>query len=138
MPRADAGSKSASKPHPIDVSVGTQLRRRRVALGMSQGELGRAVGLTFQQVQKYERGSNRVSASRLYQLAQVLQISVSFFFEELTSSSMKENEAPSAADRLKVMPSRDMLEMMQDYAAIRDKPVRKAVRELVRLMARSF
>jgi transcriptional regulator with XRE-family HTH domain len=68
-------------PNPIDKHVGSRLRMRRMMLGMSQEKLGEAFGLTFQQVQKYEKGMNRISASRLQQAAQILDVSVPFFFE---------------------------------------------------------
>ena len=70
-------------PNPIDVHVGSRVRMRRMLVGLSQEKLGERLGLTFQQVQKYEKGSNRVSASRLYQMAQILGVPVQFFFEEL-------------------------------------------------------
>ena len=70
-------------PHPVDVHVGTRVRLRRTLLGMSQEKLGEAIGLTFQQVQKYERGTNRIGASRLYELSRVLDVPVGFFFEEI-------------------------------------------------------
>src|SRR5579862_3410669 len=73
----------ADKPNPVDVHVGSRVRLRRTLLGMSQEKLGDAIGLTFQQVQKYERGANRIGASRLYDLARVLDVPVSYFFEEL-------------------------------------------------------
>lgn len=72
-----------AKSHPVDVHVGTRLRQRRSLLGISQTKLGESVGLTFQQVQKYERGSNRVSSSRLFEFAQILDVPVSYFFDEL-------------------------------------------------------
>ena len=71
------------KPNPIDVHVGARVRLRRTLLGMSQEKLGHAIGLTFQQVQKYERGANRVGASRLYHLSRVLDVPVSYFFDEM-------------------------------------------------------
>ena len=70
-------------PNSIDVYVGSQLRARRVALGMSQEKLGHAVGVTFQQVQKYEKGTNRISASRVQQLSNILQVAVGYFFENV-------------------------------------------------------
>ena len=70
-------------PNPIDVHVGSRVRMRRMLVGLSQEKLGERLGLTFQQVQKYEKGSNRVSASRLYQMAQILGVPVQFFFEDL-------------------------------------------------------
>lgn len=71
------------KPHPVDVHVGTRVRLRRTLAGMSQDKLGNALGLTFQQVQKYERGANRIGSSRLYQLSQILDVPVSFFFDDM-------------------------------------------------------
>ena len=74
-------------PNPIDKHVGSRVRMRRVLIGMSQEKLGEALGLTFQQVQKYERGANRVSASKLYEIAKALQTSVSYFFDGLAETS---------------------------------------------------
>ena len=73
----------AASPHPVDVHVGARIRLRRRLLGLSQEKLAEALGLTFQQVQKYERGSNRVSASKLYEISRTLQAPVSFFYEGL-------------------------------------------------------
>ena len=72
------------KPHPIDVHVGKRLRLLRLSAGMSQTQLAEAVGVTFQQVQKYEKGSNRISASRLFELASILGVDISFFFKDAT------------------------------------------------------
>src|SRR5215207_2583556 len=76
------GRAKSDKPNPIDVQVGSRVRLRRNMLGLSQEKLGEAIGLTFQQVQKYERGANRIGASRLHQLSQVLDVPVSFFFDD--------------------------------------------------------
>ncbi len=76
--------RGTGKPHPVDVHVGARVRMRRTLLGMTQTDLGDAVGLTFQQVQKYERGTNRISASRLYDLARVLDVSIEHFFEDMS------------------------------------------------------
>jgi transcriptional regulator with XRE-family HTH domain len=73
----------SGKPNPVDVHVGARVRLRRTLLGLSQERLGEAIGLTFQQVQKYERGANRIGASRLYDLSRVLDVPVSFFFEDM-------------------------------------------------------
>src|SRR5271167_338794 len=83
-PRKSSG-RMASKgfPNPIDVHVGQRIRQRRTLLGMSQEKLAEAIGLTFQQVQKYERGSNRVSSSRLFDLTRVLDVPISYFFEDM-------------------------------------------------------
>lgn len=77
-------AKSASAAGPIDALVGARIRLRRTSLGMSQEKLGAALGLTFQQVQKYERGANKVGASRLYEMSRVLDVPIGFFFDDLT------------------------------------------------------
>jgi len=74
-----------SNPNPIDIHVGSRVRLRRTLLGMSQEKLGDALGLTFQQVQKYERGANRIGSSRLYKLSQILDVPVSFFFDDMSN-----------------------------------------------------
>ena len=80
------GTDREGRPSPIDVHVGSRIRLRRTLLGMSQERLGEALGLTFQQVQKYERGVNRVGASRLFDLSRVLDVPISFFFDDLPDS----------------------------------------------------
>jgi transcriptional regulator with XRE-family HTH domain len=75
--------------NPIDVHVGRRVRLRRTLLGMSQEQLGEALNITFQQVQKYERGSNRISSSRLWDIAQILDVPVSFFFDDMSEDTMK-------------------------------------------------
>src|ERR1700734_2325909 len=75
-----------SRPSPIDIHVGSRIRLRRTLLGMSQERLGDSLGLTFQQVQKYERGVNRVGASRLFDLSRVLDVPISFFFDDMPDS----------------------------------------------------
>ena len=77
----------SDSPNPIDVQVGSRVRLRRNMLGLSQEKLGEAIGLTFQQVQKYERGANRVGSSRLFDLARVLDVPVSYFFDEMSAST---------------------------------------------------
>ena len=80
------GAEKEGRPSPIDVHVGSRIRLRRTLLGMSQERLGEALGLTFQQVQKYERGVNRVGASRLFDLSRVLDVPISFFFDDMPDS----------------------------------------------------
>src|SRR5689334_24896991 len=80
------GAEREGRPSPIDVHVGSRIRLRRTLLGMSQERLGEALGLTFQQVQKYERGVNRVGASRLFDLSRVLDVPISFFFDDMPES----------------------------------------------------
>src|SRR3954451_7917614 len=86
-------------PNPIDIHVGSRVRLRRMMLSLSQEKLGNGLGLTFQQVQKYEKGTNRIGASRLQQIAQILQVPVSFFFEGAPNQNPRSDdaEAPSPA-----------------------------------------
>src|SRR3954463_4915435 len=89
----------AKAPNPVDKHVGSRVRMRRIMLGMSQERLGEGLGLTFQQIQKYEKGTNRIGASRLQRISEILQIPVSFLFEGSPGSSAAEafGEAPSPA-----------------------------------------
>src|SRR5262245_60591158 len=84
----DGDEKGSRRPNPIDVHVGSRVRFRRMLLGMSQEKLGEKLGLTFQQVQKYEKGINRIGASRLFDLAQVLGVTVQFFYEEAPAAEV--------------------------------------------------
>src|ERR1700682_1754499 len=113
----------SDKPNPTDVHVGARVRLRRTLLGMSQEKLGDAIGLTFQQVQKYERGANRVGASRLYDLSRVLDVPVSFFFDDMAPPS-----APGATGLAEApekyepdpMLKRETLELVRAYYKILD------------------
>jgi transcriptional regulator with XRE-family HTH domain len=80
--------------HPTDRHVGARVRHRRMALGLSQSDLGNVLGITFQQVQKYEKGTNRISASRLQRIAEALQVKAPFFFEELKGGSPNVSDSP--------------------------------------------
>ena len=93
--RGGRGSVAEDGPHPIDAIVGARVRQRRTLLGMSQEKLGEAIGLTFQQVQKYERGTNRISASRLFEMARVLEAPVSYFFDGIEDPQAEAETAPA-------------------------------------------
>lgn len=129
------------RPNPVDVHVGARLRQRRTLLGLSQEKLADAIGLTFQQVQKYERGANRIGASRLHQLARVLEVPVSYFFEELTRSTAPGgSEQPGAAEDAVAfehdpMSRRETLELVRAYYRIPNERVRKRVFELIKAIA---
>src|SRR3954452_7097368 len=84
--RGTGGRPKTGKPNPIDVHVGSRVRLRRTLLGLSQEKLGEAIGLTFQQVQKYERGANRVGSRRVYDLSRVLDVPIAYFFDEMPNS----------------------------------------------------
>ena len=119
-------------PNPIDIHVGERIRRRRRSLGISQDRLAEEIGLTFQQVQKYERGANRVSASKLYQAARVLQAPVSYFFEGLPTTVPGVQEDAQTTFVHEMPPSPDEREVALLMSRIADKRVRKRLLELVR------
>ncbi len=136
-----------SRASPIDVHVGSRIRLRRTLLGMSQERLGDALGLTFQQVQKYERGINRVGASRLFDLARVLDVPISFFFDDMPEA-VGGSPPPSAAAALggfaeaqegfgsdARLNRRETLDLVRAYYRISDPAVRKRVFDLIRSLA---
>lgn len=128
-------------PNPIDVHVGGRVRLRRTLLGLSQEKLGEAIGLTFQQVQKYERGANRIGASRLFDLSRVLDVPVGYFFEDITDDvaarsprqirGMAETPEPYEPDP---MAKRETLELVRAYYKIGDPRVRKRLFEMTKAL----
>jgi len=129
-------------PNPIDKHVGSRVRMRRMMLGMSQEKLGNALGLTFQQVQKYEKGTNRIGASRLQQIAQILQVAVSFFFEgapHLAPSTRMEgmSEAPSPAYVSDFLATSDGLALTKAFMRISDSKLKRRIVDLVEQIATS-
>lgn len=129
-------------PNPIDVHVGSRIRLRRTLLGMSQGKLGEAIGLTFQQVQKYERGINRIGSSRMYELARVLDVPVEYFFGEMSADVAKRGhqhavgratETPEGHDR-DPMTKRETLELVRAYYKITDGKIRKHLFEMTKAL----
>jgi transcriptional regulator with XRE-family HTH domain len=126
----------AGHPHPVDVHVGARVRQRRTVLGMSQKKLGEAIGLTFQQVQKYERGTNRVGASRLYDLSRVLNVPVGFFFEEYARNRGL-SEAPASTYEASTI-QRDSLELTRIYQRILDPAMRRRFLDLAKAVASAY
>ena len=132
---------ASKKPNPVDQHVGSRVRLRRMLLGMSQERLGESIGITFQQVQKYEKGVNRIGASRLLQISEILDVPVEFFFEEAPhvdgrrASGMA--EADSEAFILEFLNSREGLELNRTFVKIADPKVRKSVVDLVRALSAS-
>jgi transcriptional regulator with XRE-family HTH domain len=126
-------------PNPTDKHVGARVRMRRMMLSMSQEKLGDALGLTFQQVQKYEKGANRIGASRLQQIAQILQVPVSFFFEGAPNapgfSGPGLEEAPSPAYVSDFLATSDGLALTKAFMGISNPKVRRRIVELVEQMA---
>ncbi len=125
----------------VDVHVGNRLRQRRTMLGMSQQKLGAAVGLTFQQIQKYERGANRIGASRLYEFSEILDVPISFFFDDVPQPDAAEQEAPAltspaiviaAPAESSIAGEREILELVRAYYGIQSHKVRARMFELVK------
>jgi transcriptional regulator with XRE-family HTH domain len=133
--------KGSRRPNPIDVHVGGRVRFRRMLLGMSQEKLGEKLGLTFQQVQKYEKGINRIGASRLFDLAQVLGVPVQFFYEEAPSAEVHSFmpdgfvDKPEGQSIVEFLRSRDGLELNRAFVRISDIKARRAIVDLVRSLA---
>ena len=127
---------SGDTPSPIDVHVGGRLRLRRTLLGLSQEKMGAAVGVTFQQIQKYERGVNRVVASRLFRFAEALDVPVGFFFEGYE----EENREGQPADPLDRNASEDLLykgetlSLIRNYYGIKDDTLRQGIFDLVEML----
>ncbi len=128
-------------PNPIDVHVGNRVRMRRMLVGMSQEKLGQKLGLTFQQIQKYEKGANRISASRLFQISEILGVPVQFFFEDLPLQEGGERAAGlgEAGEQTTIMDflgSSEGLQLNRFFARISDPGVRRSIIELVRTLSR--
>ena len=128
----------ADHPNPVDVHVGGRVRLRRTVLGLSQEKLGAALGLTFQQVQKYERGTNRIGASRLFELSRVLDVPVGFFFEEYAGRRDGGlSEAPPPRYEAASM-QRDSLELIGIYQRIVDPEMRRQFLDLAKAIANTY
>jgi transcriptional regulator with XRE-family HTH domain len=140
----------SENPDPIDIHVGSRLRMRRNLVGLSQEQLGKSLGLTFQQIQKYERGINRMGSSRLFQIAKTLSVPVAYFFEEIPAaaafspqSGFAEGEqsplenAPQTEKQndYDILRRRETLELIRAYYRIQDDKQRRKVYELIRSMS---
>lgn len=121
----------ADGPEPVDIHVGSRIRLRRTLMGLSQSELGAALRLTFQQIQKYERASNRVSASVLYRVAQALDVPVSFFFDDFSESA----QVPPATRQGESLMGRESLDLLRNYYGI-NAEVRRGIYDLVKMLNR--
>ncbi|HLO78996.1 MAG TPA: helix-turn-helix transcriptional regulator [Magnetospirillum sp.] len=132
-------TEATGRTTPVDAYVGKRIRLRRGELGMTQERLADALGLTFQQVQKYEKGANRVGASRLFDLARVLEVPIGYFFDELSPQASALGDfshadiptIPSSDPTLK----RETLDLMRAYNNIRDPQIRRRIFDLARALA---
>jgi transcriptional regulator with XRE-family HTH domain len=122
-------------PHPVDRHVGLHIRMRRKALGISQERLAESLGLTFQQVQKYERGANRVSASKLWEIARALRTNVSCFYEGLESGAEEAGQGFMGASAQEFLLTPEGMELAATFPRVRRPGVRRKVLDLVRAMA---
>ena len=128
----------AKKTNPIDIHVGSRVRLRRMLLSMSQEKLGNEMGLTFQQIQKYEKGTNRIGASRLYHISQILEVPVQFFFDDapMPAGQSKGMSEPKMENFLyEFISTRDGLELIRAFVSIHDPKVRKRIVDLVRTLS---
>jgi transcriptional regulator with XRE-family HTH domain len=129
------------KPNPVDVHVGSRVRYRRMIIGMSQEKLGEKMNLTFQQIQKYEKGTNRIGASRLFQLSKILEVPVGYFFEDAFANSAPSHplhglhEPAQESLLLDFLNSREGLDLNRAFAKILDPKVRRRVIDLVRALS---
>ena len=144
--------KTKGTPDNVDVHVGQRLRIRRSLLGMSQEKLAEAIGLTFQQIQKYERGTNRVSAGRLYQFSKILGVPIAYFYEQfgevfpqgkgaqygLSDQEQDGFDGPASTEpefEEDVMKKRETIDLVRSYYSIQDSKIRKDVLKLMKSMA---
>ena len=141
MPRSarpgGRGRRKADTPHPVDIHVGARVRLRRIELGMSQERLAAELGLTFQQVQKYERAANRISASRLYHIGKVLDVKVPFFYEGYSDAGSLSGfaEPPAEAFQSDLLQRRDTIELVNAFYAIDNPTLRRQLLDLAKTLA---
>ncbi len=145
LPRKKAKRLPPGVSNPVDIHVGSRLRLRRTLLGLSQERLGDAVGLTFQQIQKYERGANRIGSSRLFQFSQILDVPITFFFDEMPSGmktvksqfseGMRKHEQKTPESDF--LAKRETLQLVRAYYRITDPKVRKSLFELTKSLAKT-
>lgn len=126
-------------PNPIDVHVGSRVRLRRMLVGMSQEKLGENLGLTFQQIQKYEKGANRIGASRLYQISQILGVPVQFFYDDMADEIKSKKKGFAEADHtpfvMDFVSSSEGLQLNRAFSSIEEPKVRKKLLDLVKALA---
>jgi len=137
--------KTKGTPNEMDIHVGQRLRVRRALLGLSQEKLAASIGLTFQQIQKYERGTNRVSAGRLFDMSKILDVPVSYFFEQYGQSASDNYAAQGLSDNQQdgfehqdVMSSKETLDLVRIYYSVEDPEARKDIVKFIKSMARKL
>jgi transcriptional regulator with XRE-family HTH domain len=146
-PKKPRSAANEDGPDPVDIHVGGRLRLRRNMLGMSQEQLGKASDLTFQQIQKYERGTNRISASRLFQLGKILDVPVAWFFDAFQDTAAARRAgfsegkqaalegAPGAPDE--ILSSRETAELLRAFSRISDPKQRRMALDVIKRMSKN-
>lgn len=135
---------STANPHPVDIHVGRRLRSQRMLKGLSQEKLAESLGITFQQVQKYENGTNRLSASRLFLVSRALDVNFSYFVEGLSAEVeapqvlQAAEPKPEMGDAASLLNSRDSIDLMRAYQKIQDPAARKQLVEIARNLAKAY
>lgn len=128
-----------NKVDPIDIYVGKRLKSRRLMLGMSQNDLGEAINVSIQQIQKYERATNRISSSKLYNLAKFLRVPVAYFFandmEPLKVPGFAEEQTPFEQPNENNIPEREIMTLVRYYSSVNNEQVRKKILDLVKTFA---
>jgi transcriptional regulator with XRE-family HTH domain len=131
-----AGALPKKNANPVDIQVGSRVRLRRMLIGMSQERLGELLGLTFQQVQKYEKGVNRIGAGRLFDIARILSVPIDYFYEGLAGTpSRGPSENDASPPIIEFMSSPEGLQLALGFTRIKDSKVRKRVLDLVKSLA---
>lgn len=125
--------------HPVDTHVGNRLRLRRVAMGFSQNDLGAALGITFQQVQKYEKGTNRIGASRLFELANTLKVDIQYFYGGLSgSTSVNRDGGISEQEMLRILSTPEGQKLYQSFFDIKDEDVKQKLLALMETIGHQY
>ncbi len=122
-------------PNPVDVHVGSRVRMQRMLIGMSQEKLGEALGLTFQQVQKYEKGTNRIGASRLYEIGAVLGVPIEYFFDGLENGALKGAAGLHGSVDVGVLSTAEGIQLNSAFFAIPDPKLRRRILDLIKALA---
>lgn len=138
--------KTKGSPGPVDIHVGQRLKMRRSLLGLSQEKLAEAVGLTFQQIQKYERGINRVSAGRLFQFSKILDVPITYFYEQMGKDAethmknfgMADNEQEGFTPEDNIMERKETTDLLRVYYSIKSPEARKDIMKFIKSMAQKI
>ncbi|WP_455475974.1 helix-turn-helix domain-containing protein [Bartonella sp. B17] len=128
-------TETKKRPDPIDIYVGTRIRLRRNILGLTQEKLGEKLGITFQQIQKYEKGTNRIGASRLQAIAEIMDVPVSYFFDKGIATQHVEGFAESDNNFMDFCSSNEGIQLMRAFTNISDAKVRRKIIDLAKALS---